>query len=188
LELEKIIQNICPVPGSSAEKLIEAASVVELPKGHLLFKPNQIETAVYFIRKGIARGFFLLEGDERTFWFGQEGATVLSMLNYVQNKPSYEYIELLEPSLLYRLKSEQLKELYASDIHLANWGRKLAELELIKTEERLLSRQIKTSVERYKTLIQSDPGLLRRVSLGHIASYLGITQVSLSRIRAEIKD
>lgn len=94
---------------------------------------------------------------------------------------------LLEDGELYKLSTKTLMTFFERDIHLANWGRKFAELELIKAEERLISLQFKSATERYKELLIDNPGLLQRVPLGHIASYLGITQVSLSRIRAEIR-
>ncbi len=93
----------------------------------------------------------------------------------------------MEDSVLYRIANSTLQELYLHYIGLSNWGRKLAELELIKTEERLINRQFKTAAERYHELISNAPSLIKRVQLGHIASYLGITQVTLSRIRAELK-
>ena len=80
-----------------------------------------------------------------------------------------------------------MKQLFLEDIHIANWGRKFAEQELIKTEERLISKQFKNATERYLELLNTNKDLIKRVQLGHIASYLGITQVSLSRIRATIK-
>jgi len=85
------------------------------------------------------------------------------------------------------MQTGNLRTLFEEDIHIANWGRKFAEQELIKVEERLIFRQCRTAMERYKELIATDPELLQRVQLGHIASYLGMTQVSLSRIRAELK-
>jgi CRP-like cAMP-binding protein len=87
---------------------------------------------------------------------------------------------------LYRLKREAIHSLFEQDIHIANWGRKFAEQELIRTEARLISRQFSTASERYQELLRSNPDLLHRVQLGHIASYLGITQVSLSRIRSTL--
>ena len=84
-------------------------------------------------------------------------------------------------------KTKRLKKLFDEEIHIANWGRRFAEQELVKTEERLISRQFRTAKERYKEILKDNPDLIQRVQLGHIASYLGITQVSLSRIRAEIK-
>ena len=85
------------------------------------------------------------------------------------------------------MKKQALHELFGKDIHISNWGRKFAEQELLKTEERFISRQLKTSTERYRELMNNNPDLLQRVQLGYIASYLGITQVSLSRIRAKFR-
>ena len=109
------------------------------------------------------------------------------MKSYVANQKGYEDIELLENCELYELKTQNLRKLFDEDIHIANWGRRYTEQELVKTEERLISRQFRNATERYKELLKDNPDLIQRVQLGHIASYLGITQVSLSRIRAEIK-
>lgn len=88
---------------------------------------------------------------------------------------------------MYELNTEHLQELFKTDIHIANWGWKFAEQELIKVEERFIFRQCRTAMERYKELMASDPELLQRAQLGHIGSYLGMTQVSLSRIRSGLK-
>jgi CRP-like cAMP-binding protein len=122
-----------------------------------------------------------------TFWFGKEGDTVISMKSFVANEKGYESIELIEDSELYKMDVDVLNNLYNQDIHIANWGRKFAEQELLKVEERLISRQFRTALERYNEILTSYPHLIKRVQLGHIASYLGITQASLSRIRAELK-
>jgi CRP-like cAMP-binding protein len=187
MELQQIINHIYTLPKTSAAKLEEAVQEVTYPKGHILLRADKVETDVYFIRKGIVRAYSIHNGNEVTFWFGHEGDTALSMRSYVQNKEGYEDIELLEESELYMINSHRLQELFKEDLHIANWGRKFAENELIKTEERLISRQFKSATERYSDLLKETPHLLQRVQLGHIASYLGITQVSLSRIRATIK-
>ncbi|MCK7555759.1 hypothetical protein MKQ70_12315 [Chitinophaga sedimenti] len=109
------------------------------------------------------------------------------MRSYVDNKKGYEDVQLLEDSDLYKLDLADLRALFEVNIDIANWGRKFVEQELIKVEERLISRQFKTARERYLDLLKDHPNLLQRVQLGHIASYLGITQVSLSRIRADIR-
>ena len=112
---------------------------------------------------------------------------IISMNSYVTKNKGYENIEALENCTLYELSSDILDQLYQQDIHIANWGRKFAERELLKTEQRFIDRLIGTSTERYLKFMKNHPTLLQRVALGHIASYLGITQVSLSRIRSEIK-
>jgi multidrug transporter EmrE-like cation transporter len=89
--------------------------------------------------------------------------------------------------VLYVLKKKKLKELFTEDLHIANWGRRYAEMELLATEERLISMLSAIASERYKELLEKEPELLQRLPLGNIATYLGITQASLSRIRAQIK-
>lgn len=187
MEIEQILDLIYPLPETSKLLLQNAAKEVSYSKGHILLRADKIETNLYFIRKGIARAYSNRDDNEVTFWFGKEGDTVLSMKSYVANQKGYEDIELLEDCELYELKSKTLQKLFKEDIHIANWGRKFAEKELVKTEERLISRQFRTATERYATLINDYPHLIQRVQLGHIASYLGISQVSLSRIRAEIR-
>lgn len=187
MTIDEIINNILPLPDSSRENLKSYITEVSHPKCFCLMEAAKIIPYVYFIKKGIVRAYASTEDNDITFWFGTEGETIVSMKSYVEDQPGYESIELLEDCELYQLETENLRKLFNEDIHIANWGRKFAERELVKTEELIISRQFKTSTERYKDLMRDKPHLLRRVQLGHIASYLGITQVSLSRIRAEIK-
>lgn len=187
MEINKIIDEIHLIPDLSKLKLVEKIREVSYPKGHLLLKADSIETKIYFIKKGIVRAYSVTPDNEVTFWFGQEGQAVISMKNYVENSKSYENIELLEDCNLYEIALSELQNFFENDIHIANWGRKLAERELIRAEERLIQLQCKTATERYKDLLSNHPELIQRIQLGYIASYLGITQVSLSRIRAEIK-
>jgi len=187
MEIDQILDTIAPLPQAAKEKIKLCIQEVHYPKGYVLIKADKIETKLYFIKKGIVRAFATTATTDVTFWFGKEAETVVSMKSYVSHEKGYENIELLEDSSFYEINSAALHHLYQNDIDIANWGRKFAELELVKTEERLIARQFKTASERYLSLIQDTPHLLQRVSLGHLASYLGITQVSLSRIRAEIK-
>ncbi|WP_317045961.1 cyclic nucleotide-binding domain-containing protein [Brumimicrobium mesophilum] len=76
--------------------------------------------------------------------------------------------------------------LFSEDIHIANWGRKQVENLFLETEQRLISRLFRNASERYMDLLKNEPKLLQRVKLSHLASYLGITQVSLSRIRGKV--
>jgi len=187
MNLDNIIDNIYPLPDRSKALLKERIYEIAYPKATILFRANRIASKVYFIKKGIVRAYANQNEEEITFWFGKEGDAVISMKNYVEDQRGYETIELLEPCELYEIQTEDLRALYKNDIEVANWGRKFAEQELVKIEERFISRQCKVAVERYKELMNNDPDLLKRVQLVHIASYLGITPVSLSRIRAELK-
>jgi len=171
----------------SLPKLLPLLKKVNFPKGHMLIKAGRIERSVYFIEQGIARAFCYKDDKEVNFWIGSESNILLSYNSLFLNKPGYENIELLENSVLYKVSDSVLLNLYHTDLEMANWGRKLAESELIKLEESFINRQFKTAKECYEDFIKSSPDILQRVQLGHIASFLGISQVTLSRIRAEIK-
>ncbi|SUX44039.1 Crp/Fnr family transcriptional regulator [Chryseobacterium indoltheticum] len=187
MDIEQIIDKIYPLSESS--KLILKNHIVELsfPKNKILISADKIEKDFYFIKKGIARTFVYTDGDETTFSFGKEGDTIISMKSYIANQKGYENVELLEDCLVYKLNTQDIRKLYTENIEIANWGIKFAENELLKAEDRLLTRQFGTATNRYQILLKNYPNLLQRVQLGYIASYLGITQVSLSRIRANIK-
>ena len=187
MEIDEIISSVYALPEQSKYKITKHISEERYVKGTCLMEASKIASKTYFIKKGIVRAYANTGDNDVTFWFGTEGEPVVSMKSYVDGKPGYESIELLEDCDFYVLNTQILKNLYSEDIHIANWGRKFAERELIKTEELFISRQYKTALERYQDLIKEKPYLLKRVQLGHIASYLGITQVSLSRIRSEIK-
>ena len=79
------------------------------------------------------------------------------MQTLYDNQAGYENIELLEDSALYELSVDKLHNLYLEDIHIANWGRKFAERECIKSEKLFISRQFKTSLERYQAMREDNP-------------------------------
>ena len=84
----------------------------------------------------------------------------MSLKSYVKNEAGYETIELMEDSLLYCLKRSDLYRLFEEDIDIANWGRKLAELEFLRAEEKLIPLLFTTASERYRVLLERTPDLL----------------------------
>lgn len=187
MDIDQIIDKIHPI--SSAAKLVLKNNIEEinLPKNSIVIRAEKIEKNIYFIKLGIARTFSNIDDNEITFSFGKEGDTIASLKSYIDNQRGYENIELIEDCVLYKLNTEKLNNLFNDNIEIANWGRKFAEHELLKAEERHISRQFGSATERYTTLLKKYPEIIQRVPLGYIASYLGITQVSLSRIRTQIK-
>lgn len=183
----EIVNKIYPMPEASLNKLTGLLKKVVYPKGYHILEEGKIEPNVFFMEKGIARAYVSLDGKVETFWIGEEGVTIVSLKSYVNNRPGYETVELMEDSVLYMLKRNDLYELFENDIHITNWGRKFAEFQFLYTEERLIFMLSTTASERYLSLLKDTPDLLQRVPLECLASYLGITPVSLSRIRAKIK-
>lgn len=187
MTLPEILQATYPLPPASLAKLLALAVPVELPKGTCLFRDDTLAHSIYVLQRGLARAYARRADREITFWFSEAGAVLVSIRGYTEQAVSYEIMELLEDSALFRISMEALRDLYRTDVHVANWGRVLVERVWQQTEQQLIARQFRTAEERYADLLAHSPHLLQRVALGHIASYLGITQVTLSRVRAKLR-
>jgi len=188
--MQKLLKNIELFNSLSDESLNLLANhikLVKFKKGKMIIQANKTEPYFYILKRGIARAYSDGENQQITFWFGQAGDVLFSFNSYINQLPGYENIELLEDAELYQIKLNNLFSLYQSNLELANWGRKIAERELISTEKRLIERTFKEAKERYEAFMHQSPELAKRVALKHIASYLGVTQVTLSRIRANSK-
>ncbi len=181
-----ILDDIYPIPESSKQAILEKVSEITYPKNYILFQPEKKGEKFYFIKEGLIRAFTKIEDKEITFWFGREGDISFPLLTLHSNQKGYEYVQLLEDTTFYEININDLHQLYATDLHLSNWGRKFAERESIRYESFFITRQFKSSLEKYTELITDYPDILQRVPLGIIASYLGINQVSLSRIRSQV--
>ncbi|MGL5787570.1 MAG: Crp/Fnr family transcriptional regulator [Bacteroidales bacterium] len=183
-ELLRSFRRLSPVSDTSWQLFLEKTEEVEMPKGHLLFRANQRAHYTYFIIKGYARGFFYENGKDITFWFASEGMTLLSMNSYHSGEAGYENIELLEDSLLLRIHNKDLLALYECNPELSNLGRRLSDEFILYLERTLMEKNFMSASARYEALIRRSPEILHKSPLKHIASFLGISQVSLSRIRA----
>lgn len=173
--------------GNLSEK---AAKDINLRTKHFLKKKNehflkegQNVSSYFVISKGLIRVYFRRNEKEVNAWFGEEHQIFGSILPIYANKPSFENIQFLEDSEIYAISVNDLNELYRIHPELNLIGRKIAEEVCIILEERAVSLHTESAAERYETLIRLQPNLLNRINLGHIASYLGITQETLSRIR-----
>lgn len=163
---------------------------INLKTKHLLKKKNehllregQSFSSYFVIKKGLIRAYFHKNNKEINTWFGEENQIFYSILPVYANSPSFENIQFLEDSEVYCISSNDLSQLYSMYPELNIIGRRIAEEVAVLLEERIVSLHTKSALERYNMLIKVQPNLLNRINLGHIASYLGMTQETLSRIR-----
>ena len=157
MDIKQIINLRYAMPDTSLDRLRQCLTEVSYPKGYRVLESGKVEKDIFFIKQGIVRAYTSVEGKEITFWVGKEGATLVSMKGYVNDEPGYETMELMEDSVLYVLERKKLKELFSEDLHIANWGRRYAEMELLATEERLISMLSAIASERYKELLEKEP-------------------------------
>ena len=163
------IQELYPVSDDSLHLLKYCFKQQTFPAKTIIIQAGRFDNQVYFIEKGITRSYILHNGKEITTWFSMEG---------------FEYVETLEETLTYSISIDKLNDLYKSRIDIANWMRVLQQENFLLLQDIHISRLNLSAQERYEKLIKEYPSIFHRVTLGHIASFLGITQPSLSRIRS----
>ncbi len=181
----KSIRAIYNVGDSSVKELANLMECHHLPKGYILIKSGVVERNYYFIEKGITRSYCFVDGKESTSWFSKEGDITFSMLSSYENKPGYEYVDLLENCILYAIPVQELNALYERNIEIANWSRLVHQKAFLDLELRHISLATQSAEERLQSFIQEKGDLYKRINLGYVASYLGMTQVTLSRLRAK---
>ena len=161
-------------------------SLKHFKKGEYLIKEGKYCNEICFLESGSARAFHYVDAKEITNWFVFNNMPLTSYFSFVTQSPSKEAIQFLEDTTLYSINYNDLQLLYKEFHGIEKLGRKIAEFYFIWQEERTLSLQSLSAKERYAKLLIQEAHLLQKVSLGQIASYLGITQESLSRIRKNI--
>ncbi|MGM9760588.1 MAG: Crp/Fnr family transcriptional regulator [Parabacteroides sp.] len=187
MELIDYIDNVGLLPEPSRELLQTVFRQVRYPKGHCLLREHNKTYKAYIIKEGIAHAYAFKHGKSVTFWIGREGDVIYPGQTFHYQDGEYGTVELIEECVLYELDLNKLHEMYQEDIHLANWGRLAAEKECIALEKTMLSRQFKTTLQRYEELLNESPEIIRRVPLHIIASYLNTTPENLSRTRRKIR-
>jgi CRP-like cAMP-binding protein len=166
--------------------LSDAFEKITLQKNKYLITQDQVCRHLYFLEQGAVRGFYNLDGKEITHWFGFESDFVTSFHSFITQEAAVENIQLLEGSILWRIAKETLTKLCNEHHEIERLLRIAYEKYYIRLEERFVNAQFKTAGERYENLMQQTPHIIERVPLGCVASYLGISQETLSRIRSKL--
>lgn len=184
--MEFILNNLRNKENISKNSVAQLTSLfekIDLPKKSTLIDPYSMCSYYYFIEKGLSRTYILSDHKEVTTWFSNEGEMIFTM-NYHKN-PRFDYVQLIEDSVLYRIGSNQLAKLFETNNELANWSRFSNKQTFIALEikhQRLITLNAKG---RYQLFLEENPQLHNRIGLGQLASYLGMSQVTLSRIRSK---
>jgi CRP-like cAMP-binding protein len=180
------LSSVISISKELEQEITAISKTIRVSKGEQLIGIGERCNSLYFINTGMLRGYYFLDGKEVTNWFAQEEEFATCFYAFIAGKPSFEYVQALEDGELTSLDYSALQKLYTSFPETERIGRIITENYYIKLEERVLNLQFKTAKERYQKLLSSKPSLLQRATLGQIAAYLGITQETLSRIRAEV--
>ena len=167
----------------SLHALAAFCRVKEVSKHTEIMSEGKQHPYTYLILSGAAKSYYLKDGKEICIWFAFEEEIIGSMVTF-QGLPSSETVVQLEDCQLIQIHLTQLRELAKQDLSISNMLNDLLMEHVMFMEEKLRQIQFMTAQERYAALLESEPSLLQRVSLTDIASYLGVSRETLSRIRA----
>lgn len=157
----------------------------EYPKGHVLVKPNSVCNYIYFIDEGLTRTFYEKDGKDVTDWLSPENTFAVSILSFITRRPDRRGIETLENTRLWSMQYYEMEELYRQHHTIERMGRLIVSFGITRLQQRFDDLHFSSALDRYAKMMETTPSLLQRTPLNMIASYLGISQETLSRIRAQ---
>ena len=155
-----------------------------LPRRALIQVAGAVCHEFHFIVQGATRVFYYKDDKEVTAWFGFETDMVSAIDSLFTQHPTVYNVELLEDSLVCSIQYHLMEPVFAEFPSVERLGRLLITVNYLKLDERMKMMVFHSAEERYQLIQRQFPGILNRVSLKYIASYLNITQAALSRIRA----
>jgi CRP-like cAMP-binding protein len=185
-EAIQIITNLYPYGQMTAESIMAFGNIAtykEVEKDTILLKEGQTMNSVYFILKGCCREFYRKEsGLQVTDWFAFEQDFITSINSFYTGTPSKYYVETLEDCQLLEIKRDDLMMLAFTYPEVAHFQSFLVTKTMLALQSRITSMQFESAEQKYNSLLAEKPEI-HRVMLTHIASYLGISLETLSRIR-----
>ncbi len=181
------ITAISPLRPESRQALAAVLRTTTCRRHTELLAMGQVAHSMYFIRKGLARVYYYHKEMDVTDYFAIDGQFVGAVPSAFTQQPSRKAIRLIEDSEVDSISLADIEACCAAHHDLERAIRKMAFFALIQEQERIESLRFHSAGERYAELQKRYPGISNRCPLKYIASYLGTSQVSLSRIRAGIQ-
>jgi len=192
--LQKAITSISPLSEESRHAFMDAWKHWKTTKDFFLLKENTVSDYIYFIKKGVARIYYYKNtrpddpagrGKEITEWLALDDQFFLSITSFFQRTPSHLIIQTIEPSEVYGIHHDDFMKLADKYHDVERLLRKMVTSSLILSQIRMDSIQFESAQQRYERLLEKTPQIVQRVPLTYIASFLGITLETLSRIRSQ---
>ncbi|MEJ9112968.1 Crp/Fnr family transcriptional regulator [Bacillus paramobilis] len=186
--LKKYMQNLTTLSEEEQHIILSELQIEEYKKGTVLLRQGDVPSKCYFVLKGCIRQYCIDEtGKEVTSNFYTEEQAIAKFNHHKQDKLSPHTLTCLEDCLVVVGDLHSEKDMYKKYSQLEEMTRQMIEYNFGEVQEELSLFIASTPEERYKSLLQKRPHLINRVPQYQLASYLGITPESLSRIKKRLK-
>lgn len=182
----KFFEQYGQISEEGIKELTSKLKSSKVRKGDLLLKQDQVCKNLYFVSKGCLRLYYISDGVEITVWFSFENNSAIELSSFLSGKPTEYYIEAIEDTEFLFLHKSQLLELYESHPEMESVMRTFWEDVILNLLQRFTALQKDSAEQRYLKLT-NDVKYLQRIPQKYLASYIGVTPTSLSRIKRNIK-
>ena len=185
-QLVQFILSIFSMPLGQAEEIASHFTEKEFAKNELILKRGRTCNEYYFLADGFARAYTHdLDGNDVTTAFYQSNQVVCELFSFFKRIPSQENIQAMTTCKTWYLSFDGLQLVFHTLIPFREFGRTILVNSYASLKQRMLSMLHQTAEERYSQLLKNNPDVFQYAQLKQIASYLGVTDTSLSRIRKE---
>lgn len=186
-KFKQFLKNISPITDHEFADTISYFTEQNLKKGDFFVERDKVCRHIAFIVKGTLRTYYINEKAENTTsCFCTENNLTTSYKSFILQQPSNLILQAIEDTQLLVIDFENLQKLYSKNTVWQTIGRAVAEREYIVMEQYAAVLNNETAKEKYLRLLKEQPNVVQKANIEDIASYLGITRRTLSRIRQEI--
>ncbi len=187
MDVEKILNEIgkiySPLSNECQQEFIVSSKISTFKRGEVVVREGQFSEKAYLIIKGCSRAYYLKDGKDISDWFTFENEIMASIVSFFNKVPSPHYVEFVEDSIVIEFSKDTIDSLSNKYHDFERFISKVVTQTMLGLCERLYTIQFNKAGERYQHLLSIYPNITNRIPLTHIASYLGITLETLSRIR-----
>lgn len=187
MNTEKIFNVIgeiySPLTKECQQEFIAHSKVGTFKRGEIVVNEGQLSKKAYLIAQGCARAFYIKDGKDISDWFTFENQFMAPIVSFFSEKPSPHYVEFVEDSTVLEFSKDTMDMLAKKHHDFERFISRVVTETMLGLCERLYTIQFNRADERYNHLLSIYPNITNRIPLTHIASYLGITLETLSRIR-----
>lgn len=176
-----------PFSPAELDQILACFTPKQFRKDDYFLREGQVSTHLAFIEKGTFQYFVLHEGEERTTYVGMENTFLASLLSFLYEAPSREYIRALSACEVQVISKTDLNRLRAEIPSFKDFYIALLEYQICCIDTSRFDLLMLSAEQRYENLLEQNPELLQQASLGQIASMLGVTPRHLSRLRRNVR-
>lgn len=184
-QLRSVIQRMAVDPNVDLTEFLKIFTLSRYPKRALVIDKENATDRLFFITRGLLRIYYIKEDKEITNWFIEENNFFAASYSLFTGQPNEYLYETLEDMEVLSCEYAQMEKLYNSNHAYEHIGRKMIEYYYAVFLKKSYDVMFLSAEERYQSILDHHPEWMNRIPLKHIASYLGITQETLSRLRAK---